>query len=299
MTLCRSVATAIRPVVCALGLLVQFGTVEVAAKMKELKVADPGLSRGVVLEDQQSELSNDPADERGYTIFAEIERRNSGYVDMRAELKMLLISSSGKRRHRALHIRQLENSERGDSVLIRFDSPRDIRGTGLLSKGNGDRADDQWLYLPAFSRVKKIAMKNRSGPFAGSEFSFEDLSVQEVEEFTYRFVDMAELDGLRCYVVERFSKDEYSAYLRQVVWVDKEAYRIRKVEYYDDTSNLVKTLHYQDFGLYQERFWKPHHMIMYNHRSKRTTELHWLNFKFSTGLNESRDFTTNSLKRAR
>jgi len=235
----------------------------------------------------------------GLKIFEELDRRDSGYIDMLVGLEMVLISKSGKRNRRVLQLKQLEQAEQGDMALIRFDSPSDIRGTALLSKSNGDKPEDQWLYLPAFKRVKKIASKNRSGPFAGSEFSFEDLSVQEVDDFDYHFLDSGLLGTELCFIVERFPRDKYSAYSRQRVWVDQSEYRIRKIEYFDESDRLIKTLHNRDFVLYNSRLWKPQMMVMQNHRNKRITELHWSKYRFATGLNEHRDFSTNSLKRFR
>ncbi len=247
---------------------------------------------------QESPTEIDPR-LRGLHIFQELDRRNSGYVDMHVALEMVLINKSGKRARRALQLKQLEQPDSGDMALIRFDEPNDIRGTALLSKSNVDKPEDQWLYLPAFKRVKKIASKNRSGPFAGSEFSFEDLSVEEVEDFDYRYVQSEILDAEPCFVVERFPKDEYSAYSRQLVWVDQLEYRIKKINYYDEDDRLIKTLHNSGFNLYADTIWKPQQMVMLNHKNQRSTELHWSNYKFATGLSESRDFSTNSLKRFR
>ena len=62
-----------------------------------------------------------------------------------------------------------------------FDEPRDVKGTAFLIHAHKQEADDQWLYLPALKRVKRISSSNRSGSFMGSEFSYEDLGAQELE----------------------------------------------------------------------------------------------------------------------
>jgi len=247
----------------------------------------------------QNETAETDPQLAGLRIFEELDRRNSGYIDMLVGLEMVLISKSGKRRTRGLLLKQLEQPEQGDMALIRFNSPGDIRGIALLSKSNKDKPEDQWLYLPAFKRVKKIASKNRSSPFAGSEFSFEDLSVQEVGDFDYRFLTSELFETEHCFIVERIPRDEFSAYSRQRVWVDQSEYRIRKIEYYNVNGQLVKTLHNREFVLYNSSIWKPQQMLMQNHMNHRSTELHWSDYRFANGLSEIRDFSTNSLKRFR
>ena len=69
-----------------------------------------------------------------------------------------------------------------------FDEPRDVKGTALLIHAHRESADDQWLYLPALKRVKRISSSNQSGSFMGSEFAYEDMSSPEVEKFTYMYL---------------------------------------------------------------------------------------------------------------
>lgn len=239
-------------------------------------------------------------EQQGREIFTELDRRNSGYEDYQVDLRMVLRNSVGDFSERMLRIRQLEVPSDGDKLLIVFDTPKAIRGTALLSFGHRVEPDDQWLYLPAIKRVKKIASKNKSGPFLGSEFAFEDLAAPEVEKFDYRYVGEDEVDGRACFVVERFPRDAYSGYTRQVVWVDKDEYRIEKIEYYDRKQSLLKTLVVDDYQRYTGAgYWKPGYMQMRNHQTGKSTELHWDEYRFRTGLLEDRDFTTNSLKRVR
>jgi outer membrane lipoprotein-sorting protein len=237
-------------------------------------------------------------EDRGKAIFVELDKRNSGYQDLQVDLKMILRNSLGAESERLLSISMLEVATGGDKLLIVFDTPKAIKGTALLSIGHLVEPDDQWLYLPALSRVKKIASRNKSGPFLGSEFAFEDLATAEVEKFDYRYLRDEDLDGVPCFVVERIPRDEYSGYTRQNVWVDHD-YRVRKVDYYDRKESLLKTLAVSDFRLYENRYWKGLRMFMDNHESGKTTELLWSDFHFGVGLVDERDFSTNSLKRAR
>jgi outer membrane lipoprotein-sorting protein len=246
--------------------------------------------------------SADPAQEpnRGLEIAREQDRRGSGFNDMRADLRMVLISKRGETSERELEMRVLEGTgdKEGDKSLILFQSPPDVRGTALLTWSYKERDDDQWLYLPALRRVKRIASQNKSGPFMGSEFAYEDMRPQEVEKYTYQYLRTESCRDQQCFVVERYPVSEHSGYTKQVTWIDTEEYRTFKVEYYDRKKSHLKTLRNTGFKHHKEEWWRPSKMSMQNHQTGKATDLHWSNYRFDTGLTEA-DFSRNSLKRAR
>jgi len=94
---------------------------------------------------------------------------------------MTLRNRAGKESLRNVRIKNLEVDGDGDKSLSIFDEPADVKGTTSLTWSHSDKPDDQWLYLPALKRVKRISSKNKSGPFMGSEFAFEDIGSQEVD----------------------------------------------------------------------------------------------------------------------
>ncbi len=237
-------------------------------------------------------------EKKGLAIAKEVDARDDGFVDVKVDLEMVLRDSSGNQNSRSMRLRTLEVPEDGDKSLTVFDSPPDIRGTGLLTFSHKTEPDDQWLNLPALKRVKRIASKNKSGPFVGSEFAFEDLASQEVEVYTYKFVGEESLDGQACFVIERFPVDRYSGYTRQVAWVDKAEYRNQKIDYYDRKGSLLKTLTFRGYQKYNGKFWRADSMYMVNHQTDKSTELLWRNYEFDSGLKDS-DFTKNSLQRMR
>ncbi|MDY6827858.1 MAG: outer membrane lipoprotein-sorting protein [Pseudomonadota bacterium] len=243
------------------------------------------------------------ADEaRGYEIAAEADRRAGGFEDSAATLRMVLRDGRGGESERALRIRILEGPDGdidlGNKSLIVFDSPADQRGTALLTYGYKSEPDDQWLYLPALKRVKRIAASNKSGPFVGSEFAYEDFAGQELEKFTYRYLRDEQLDGIDCFVIERIPVGSDSGYTRQVVWLDKEEYRIWKIEYYDRKESLLKTLRVSDYRLYDEKHWRPGASLMVNHQTAKSTLLNYTDYRFGNGFTDA-DFSRNSLKRMR
>lgn len=248
---------------------------------------------------QDLRLAGLSAEEKGLAIFRAADARASGYADLQVDLQMVLRNSLGNETHRELRIRQLEIPDDGDKLMVVFDTPKPIRGTALLSYTHKEGPDDQWLYLPAMKRVKKIASRNRSGPFLSSEFAYEDLAVPEIEKFAYRFLREDECVGQPCFVVERRPIDGNSGYARQVVWLDQAELRVQRIEYYDRRDDPLKTLVVDEYAKYQGRFWKAGRMEMVNHQTRKSTELFWRNYRFGTGLIDERDFSTNSLLRIR
>ena len=237
-------------------------------------------------------------EEKGLAIAVEADLRDNGWQDSKVNLEMILRNARGDENRRQMRLMSLEVDGDGDRSLTIFDTPPDIKGTGLLTFSHKVEADDQWLNLPALKRVKRIASKNKSGPFVGSEFAFEDLSSQEVEKYRYKYLRDEMLDGQATFVIERYPLDKYSGYTRQTVWIDTEHYRLLKVDYYDRKNSLLKTLVSKDYVQYLDKYWRPGSMLMFNHQTKRSTELLWSNYEFATGLDEN-DFTRNSLQRAR
>lgn len=241
----------------------------------------------------------EPPEKKGLAIAREAERSDSGFGDFTANMLMILKNRHGQESTRKIRIKTLEVEGDGDKSLISFDSPRDINGTALLTFTHKIGDDDQWLYLPALKRVKRISSRNKSGSFMGSEFAYEDILSQEVEKYKYTWIRDEVYEGQECFVVERYPVDkENSGYTRLVTWIDKKEYRVKKVEYYDRKNSHLKTLKIRGYRQYLDRFWRPHEMNMVNHQTGKSTKLEWYNYEFRTGL-EDRDFTISNLKMVR
>lgn len=236
-------------------------------------------------------------EQKGLEIAKTADQRNQGWVDSTADLKMILRNKNGDESIRSLKIKSLEGTDDGDKSLTLFEEPKDVRGTALLTYTHKTEPDDQWLYLPALRRVKRIASRNKSGPFMGSEFAFEDFSSQEVEKYKYKYLKDEPCGKLTCFVLERFPVDEDSGYTRQIAWIDQKDYRIQKVDYYDRKNSLLKTLTASGYKEYLNKYWRPSTNKMVNHQTGKSTDLIWSNYHFKTGLTEQ-NFSKNSLKRS-
>lgn len=229
--------------------------------------------------------------ERGLEIAEETKARDTGYGDFSTTATMTLRDASGQSSVREMTVETLEVPGVGEKSLITFLAPADTRDTALLSYSYKMEADDQWIYLPSMRRTRRIASGNKSGSFVGSEFSYEDISPQQVEKYTYNFLREETINEKDFFVIERFPVDPRSSgYSRQVMWIDQAEYRPHKAENYDRRDALLKTLTFEDYRQYEaqgKNFWRPLHMEMTNHQSGKSTLIEYQDYVFGAGLDES------------
>ncbi len=236
-------------------------------------------------------------EEKGLRIAKEADARDAGFKDSTADMVMILKNRAGQTSTRKIRAKTLEGKGDGDKSLSLFDEPADVKGTAMLTFSHGLKPDDQWMYLPALSRVKRISSKSKSGPFMGSEFAFEDLGSQEVEKYTYKFLrDEPCGNGWTCHVMERKPAYKHSGYSKQIGWLDTKEYRPVKIEFYDRKGDKLKTLVNSGYKEYLGHYWRPSVMTMQNHLTGKSTILKWNNYQFQTGLNAG-DFNKNALAR--
>ena len=236
------------------------------------------------------------AEEKGLEIARAADAYDAGFTDFTANMVMTLKNKKGETSTRLIRIRTLEVEGDGDKSLSIFDEPADVKGTKMLTYSHGLEPDDQWLYLPALKKIKRISSRNKSGPFMGSEFAFEDLGSQEVEKYSYKYLRNEPCGEWECFVVERYPAYRFSGYTRQVAWIDTEAYRLVKAEFYDRKKALLKTLTAGEFQQFLGHYWRPGTMHMVNHQTGKSTLLEWKDYEFKTGLTD-KDFRSQTLKR--
>ena len=237
-------------------------------------------------------------EEIGLAIAREAVARNDGFGNFTANMTMILRNRQGQESRRQLRFKVLEVEGDGDKSLFVFDQPRDVQGTALLTHGHLAAQDDQWLYLPALKRVKRISSSTRTGSFMGSEFSYEDMSNPEVEKYTYRFLREEPCGDLICTVNEQVPVDSKSSYSRQVAWQDKDHLRTWMVHYYDRKNSHLKTLVFAGYRQYLDRYWRAGEMTMENHLTGKSTVLNWTDLEFGTDLRDG-DFSQAALRRVR
>ena len=243
-------------------------------------------------------LQAESAEQKGLAIAKKSERLDAGWKDQAARMKMVLRDKRGREYVRQIHNKTLEVRNDGDKALIVFDLPLDIKGTAFLSHTHINRADDQWLYLKSLKRVKRISTSNKSGAFMGSEFSYEDISSQEVAKFTYKYLGDEKINGRATFKIEQYPTYRYSGYSKIITWIDQKTYRPLKSTFYDRRGSLFKTLTFEGYKQYKNKYWRPAKMHMVNHQTGKTTTLYWSEYRFDNQFTDS-DFDVSALKRAR
>lgn len=182
------------------------------------------------------------AEPSGTEIMQAVYDRPQG-KDVRGTLTMTLVDSKGKERVRSL--RQVTGTfASGEKKLMVFLSPADVRGTSFMnwSYDEAGRSDDQWIYLPALKRVKRISSEGRGDSFMGSDFTYDDLGDRHPSEDEHRITGSETIAGEDCWIVESIPRDPKDLYSHTVTWVSKKNMVGVKREYYDHRGALLKTL---------------------------------------------------------
>jgi len=138
----------------------------------------------------------------GREIMARVDARDDGDHAVQ-DMEMLLIDQNGGTRTRRLRLWRRDVGKDIQTILF-FLAPADVKDTGFLTYdfADPDRDDDQWLYLPALKKSKRIATADKSGSFVGSDFSYADLTKRPLDRYDYRLLEAGEQDGVPVWFVE-------------------------------------------------------------------------------------------------
>ena len=241
-------------------------------------------------------------------IARRVQDRDTGR-DSRADLRMKLFDRRDRVRERALSMLTLRGREApgapktapdGDRLLIRFTYPNDIRGTAFLVWKHPSTADERFLFLPSLGRVRRIAGSEAQESFVGSDFSYEDISGRELDEFTYALLDENAAwkgpDGIShpAYRLESTRRDRAAEFPRVVSLVLKDSYLVVHAEVYNRRNEKQK--------VYAVRRLQPVQGIatvfesaMANDLDKTRTELVVEKIEYNIGLKEDA-FTRRALE---
>ncbi|MCF6339975.1 MAG: outer membrane lipoprotein-sorting protein [Sulfurimonas sp.] len=229
----------------------------------------------------------------GSTIFAlsnfEVAQKSeevmTGFKDSIATMQMTLINAKGQEKIRTMKMQVLEGKVE-DKSLMEFLTPPDVKGTKFLSYEHIDIDDDQWLYLPALKRVKRIASKNKSGSFMGSEFSYEDLGSFNFKKYSYTGeAEEVIINEIPMYKISYVPISKYSGYTKQISWINKKDFLVHKVEYYDRKKKLLKTAYFSDYK-YFDGIPRIGSIVMKNIQNDKTTKLVWIDEKIKNSLKD-------------
>jgi hypothetical protein len=199
---------------------------------------------------------------------------------LRVDSTMVLTNAKGQRRERRTSfLVKLQPNGVDSKVLIRFSSPPDISGTGVLQIEHHGGEDDLWIYLPALKKSRRLVANNKKDSFAGSDFSYGEITLPGVDDYRHTALRRETVDGLDCHVIESVPANDTvranSGYSKKVAWIRADNFLEAKVEYYDLAGRLLKT---QKTGRHQlvepdKRRWFALAREMTNHQSGHRTSI--------------------------
>ncbi len=221
----------------------------------------------------------------------------------KADSTMVLFNAQGEKRERKLaNVQALEANGVDSKTLAKFLEPADVRGTGFLQIEHSGADDDQWIFLPALQKSRRLVANNKKDSFFGSDFSYGDISLPKVEAYSHRLTGMEAVGGADCYVVESVPatdqlKDD-TGYSKKVSWIRKDNFIEAKVDYYDLNGELFKTQTtsgYQQASSHPDR-WLVVHREMDNVQTGHKTVFDFAHLDIKSPVEDGL-FTTRSLER--
>jgi outer membrane lipoprotein-sorting protein len=231
----------------------------------------------------------------GLQIIENVYKRPTGQ-DQEGDLTMSLINSRGDERVR--EIKQfLKDFGDMEKKIMFFQSPADVRNTSFMnwSYDKARKDDDQWIYLPALKKVKRISSDSKSDYFMGSDFTYDDLGDRHPSSDKHKLLREETVDGEDCYVVESIPKEEEYMYSKTITWIIKDKWIGKKKEFYDEDEDLLKTLTVKEVEEIKD------YLIitfseMHNVQKDHTTRMELKNVKVDTGISDNK-FTERMMKR--
>ena len=231
----------------------------------------------------------------GLQIVENVYNRPTGN-DQTADLTMSLVNSRGDERVRIIS-QFLKDFGDLEKKIMFFVSPADVYNTSFMNWSYDEvgKDDDQWIYLPALKRVKRISSDSKSDYFMGSDFTYDDLGDRHPSADVHKLLREEEIDGEMCYVVESNPKEEEYIYSKTITWIMKDNWIGKKKEFYDEDDELLKTLTVKESVTFDEVIIITLSQ-MHNVQSDHKTIMKLENVEIDTGVADNK-FTERMMKR--
>jgi len=216
--------------------------------------------------------------------------------DMQSDLTMTLTNSRGEKRVRKIK-QYTKDFGKSEKKIMFFQYPADVRNTSFMtwSYDEAGKDDDQWIYLPALKKEKRISSDSKSNYFMGSDFTYDDLGDRHPSDDGHKFLGEEIVQGVTCYKVESIPKDDEYMYSRTITWITKDQWIELKKEFFDEDGDLLKTLAVKKYESING-FWINLHSEMKNIQKNHSTNMELKNVKINGNI-ATRMFSVRMMRR--
>lgn len=221
----------------------------------------------------------------GYDIMKRANEKPSGN-DMSAKVTMRIVSKTGAVKTREFSMLSLKARDGSESVLVKFLTPADVRGTAFLTVGAAGGEKSQYIYLPSLKKTTRIAAQDKSKSFMGSDLTYDDFGTRTLEDYGFTLLGEESLEGKACWKIESKSVDKTAATSRIVSWVEKESLLVLQADFYDKADKLYKQMKVSS----REKIsgiWTMKELEMKNLATGGSTSLVFGEVKYDSGLSPS------------
>ena len=222
-------------------------------------------------------------------VAVNADERDDGDDEI-GNLEMVLTNDKGQERIRKV-VAYRKDYGKDTKMVMFFKEPADVKDAAFLSWNYDDSSkdDDQWLYLPAAKKTRRISGSNKKDYFMGTDFTFDDMGKRSVDDYTYTMLGQETIDGTECYHIEMLPKDESiikkTGYGRGELWVRGDIWMPIKAKFFDKKLEFIKELTVSDIQQ-EDNIWTAHTMKMVNDKEKHTTVFKFSDIKHNTGLSD-------------
>lgn len=237
-----------------------------------------------------AEEPEDPA-KAGYAIAVKVDQVDTSKDSYSEGMMTIHRNNQTLNRSFRTYTKHFPTDGRDDEYnLFIFDKPADVKGTKYLiwCYEGIKKDDDMWIYLPAESLVRRISGSSKTASFMRSDLSNEDVQdMDDVDEYTYKLVGSEVVDGLDCYILERYPKPEkQTQYSKQVMWINKDTWIRHKCDYYDKKGKLIKKAFFSDVQKI-DGIWTAMKVRFETVGENSYTVIDWPLVKYNAGLSDA------------
>jgi hypothetical protein len=241
-------------------------------------------------------------DPKAREIMTKVDKRDDGDNAI-SDMEMILIDKRGNKRIRKIKTFTKDKGE-DTQIIMFFLRPADVKNTGFLTYDYDDpeRDDDQWLYLPALKKTKRIATSDKSGSFMGSDFAYADMTSRNLEDYDFKLLKETEVKGKKTWLIESISRSkeviDETGYTKSLLFVRQDNYVVIRAVHFVKQGKKLKYFEIKKLELI-DNIWTGTEIQMVTKKGKTTlhkTILKLHNVKYNQNLDESM-FTVRRLEK--